>query len=69
MVDYLGNFDRAVEVARKLGNCPEAKVVFIRQEGGLLDRILGKGSESILRNIIGALNGNVEKVRTMYLLN
>lgn len=69
LVDYLGNFDRAVEVARKLGNCPEAKVVFIRQEGGLLDRILGKGSESILRNIIGALNGNVEKVRTMYLLN
>ncbi len=69
LVDYLGNFDRAVEIARKLGNCPKAKVVFVHQEVGLLDRILGKGSESVLRNIIGALNGNVEKVRTMYLLN
>ena len=69
LVDYLGNFDRAVEVARELGKCPNAKVVFVKQRESFIDRIFGKGSESLLKTLIRAINGNVEEIRTMYLLN
>lgn len=69
LVDYLGNFDRAVEVAKELGKCPKAKVVFVKEKKGLFERIFGEGSESILKTVIGALNGNVQEVRVMYLLN
>jgi len=69
LVDYLGNFDRAVEIAKELGKCPKAKVVFVKEKKGLFERIFGEGSESILKTVIGALNGNVEEVRVMYLLN
>ena len=69
LVDYIGNFDRAVEIAKQLGKCPRANLIFIKERRSFIDRILGRGSESILKTIIRAINGNVEEVRTMYLLN
>ena len=69
LVDYLGNFEKAVEVAKKLGKCPNAEVVFMRKKVSFIDRILGRGSENLIKNLVRALNGNVEEVRTMYLLN
>ncbi len=69
LVDYLGNFDRAVEIAKELGKCPRARVVFIKKESSFLDRILGRGTENILKTVIRAINGNVEEVRVMYLFD
>ena len=69
LVDYLGNFERAVEVAKELGKCPDARVIYLKKKESFIDRILGEGSENILKTIIRALNGNVEEIRTMYLLN
>lgn len=69
LVDYLGNFDKAVEVARELCRCPNAKVVFLKERKSFFEKLFGKGSESLIKLIVRAINGNVEEIRSMYLLN
>ncbi len=69
LVDYLGNIDKAVEVARKLSNSPNAKVWVVKERHGIVEKLLGKESSQLIKNLIGVLNGNVEEVKLMYLLN
>ncbi len=67
LVDYLGNFDKAVEIARKLAKCPKAKIYYLKQKKGLIERIFGERTEELISNLIQVLNGNVEETQVMYI--
>ncbi len=69
LVDYLGSIDKAIKVAKKLSKSPNAKVWVVKERHGIVERLLGKESSQLIKNLIGILNGNVEEVKLMYLLN
>ncbi|WP_456457198.1 signal peptide peptidase SppA [Thermovibrio sp.] len=69
LVDYLGGLDKAVEVARKLSKSPNARVWIVKERVGIIERIIGKESSQLLGKLIGVVNGDVEEVKLMYLLN
>ena len=69
LVDYLGNFDRAVEIAKKLGNCPDAKVYYLKRRKSLIDRIFGSGTEEVFKTVLRVINGNTQETLLMYLFN
>jgi len=69
LVDYLGNFDRAVEIAKKLGNCPDAKVYYLKRRKSLIDRVFGSGTEEVFKTVLRVINGNTQETLLMYLFN
>ena len=69
LVDYLGNIDKAVEVARKLSKSPNARLWIVKEKSGIIERIIGKESSQLFGKLLGVINGNVEEVKLMYLLN
>ncbi|ADU96911.1 signal peptide peptidase SppA, 36K type [Thermovibrio ammonificans HB-1] len=69
LVDYLGGIEKAVEVAKKLGRCPGAKVVEVKPKRGFWERIFGPAGESVLKTVGKVLSGETEQVRAMYILN
>jgi len=67
LVDYLGNFDKAVEIARKLAKCPKAKIYYLKRKKGLMERIFGERAGELILNLIEALSGNVKETQVMYI--
>jgi len=67
LVDYLGNFDKAVEIARKLAKRPKAKIYYLKRKKGFIERILGERMEELISNLLQVLNGNVEETQVMYI--
>jgi len=69
LVDYLGGFERAVEVAKELGKCPNATLWEIKERKNPLERLLGSQNAAGLKNFIRALVGDVKEVNLMYILD
>ncbi len=65
LVDKLGDLHFAIEEAKRLSNCPKAKVVYIKRNSGLLF-----GSDSILtviKTLAKVLNGQLSQSRLMFI--
>ncbi|MEO2083884.1 MAG: signal peptide peptidase SppA [Desulfurobacteriaceae bacterium] len=69
LVDYLGNFDKAVEIAKKLSKCPECRVWEVKSKTGILQKIIGEEGETLLKNLLRLSEGRVEETYLMYILN
>jgi len=69
LVDDLGNFERAVEIAKKLGNCPNAKLYFVKPKRSFFKRLFGEETEELIGNLLRITNGNIEGTELMYLFN
>ncbi|WP_457681593.1 signal peptide peptidase SppA [Thermovibrio sp.] len=69
LVDYLGNIDTAVKVARELSHCPKAVKFKVEDRRGFLEELFGEKEEGAFKNLLKALSGNVEEVNLMYVLN
>ncbi len=69
LVDYLGNFERAVEIAKKLGNCPNAKLYFVKPKRSFFERLFGEKTEELIGNLLRITNGNIEETELMYLFD
>ena len=69
LVDYLGNYDKAIEIAKKLGKCPNAKVWVVKEKKSLFQELLGSGGESLINFVSRALKGETSQFKVMYVLN
>ena len=69
LVDELGNFDRAVEVARKLSKSPDARIFEAKPRKTFIQKLFGEQTEELLNNLSRVINGEVESFYVMYLLD
>ena len=69
LVDELGNFDRAVEVARKLSKSPDARIFEAKPKKTFIQKLFGEQTEELLNNLSRVINGEVESFYVMYLLD
>ncbi len=69
LVDALGGLDTAVKLAKKLAKAPDAKVFEAKPERSLIQKLLGEKAEETINKLIGLLNGNIEEINVMYLLD
>lgn len=69
LVDELGNFDRAVEVARELSKSPDARIFEAKPRKTFIQKLFGERTEELLNNLSRAINGEVESFYVMYLLD
>ncbi len=69
LVDELGNFDRAVEVARELSKSPDAKIFEAKPKKTFIQKLFGEQAEELLNNLSRVINGEVESFYVMYLLD
>ncbi|ADY73080.1 signal peptide peptidase SppA, 36K type [Desulfurobacterium thermolithotrophum DSM 11699] len=69
LVDELGGFEKAVEIARKLSKSPSAKVFEAKPERTFLQKLLGEKTEGMLNNLSRVLNGEIKDFYLMYLLD
>ncbi|RUM42624.1 MAG: signal peptide peptidase SppA [Desulfurobacterium sp.] len=69
LVDELGSFEKAVEIARELAKAPKAKIYEVKPKRSFLQKLLGEEGRETLSNLARILNGQVESFNLMYLLN
>ena len=69
LVDELGNFDRAVEVARELSKSPDARIFEAKPRKTFIQKLFGEQTEELLNNLSRVINGEVESFYVMYLLD
>jgi len=69
LVDELGNFDRAVEVARELSRSPDARIFEAKPAKTFIQKLFGEQTEELLNNLSRVINGEVENFYVMYLLD
>ncbi len=69
LVDELGNFDRAVEVARELSKSPDARIFEAKPRKTFIQKLFGERTEELLNNLSRVINGEVENFYVMYLLD
>ena len=69
LVDELGSFEKAVEIARKLAKAPKAKIYEVKPKRSFLQKLLGEEGRETFSNLARILNGQVESFNLMYLLN
>ena len=69
LVDELGNFDRAVEVARELSKSPDARIFEAKPRKTFIQKLFGEQTEELLDNLSRVINGEVESFYVMYLLD
>ncbi|TCK06328.1 signal peptide peptidase SppA [Phorcysia thermohydrogeniphila] len=69
LVDELGNFERAIEIAKELAKAPDAKVYEVKPKKTLLQKLIGEETKETLSTIVRILNGQVKSFNLMYLLN
>ncbi|MEO2069455.1 MAG: signal peptide peptidase SppA [Desulfurobacteriaceae bacterium] len=68
LVDELGNIDKAIEIAKKLSNSPNAKVFEIKEKKDFLGRILEGEVLSPVKELLNVLTKEPESMKLMYLL-
>lgn len=69
LVDELGDFDKAVKMAKKLSNSPNAKVFEAKPKRSFVQKLFGERTETLLNSLSRVINGEVESFNVMYLLN
>ncbi|RUM41635.1 MAG: signal peptide peptidase SppA [Desulfurobacterium sp.] len=69
LVDELGNFDRAVEVARELSKSPDARIFEAKPRKTFIQKLFGERTKELLNNLSRVINGEVENFYVMYLLD
>ncbi|GAB6076813.1 signal peptide peptidase SppA [Desulfurobacterium crinifex] len=69
LVDELGNFDRAIEVARELSKSPDARIFEAKPRKTFIQKLFGERTEELLNNLSRVINGEVESFYVMYLLD
>ncbi len=69
LVDELGDLNRAVEIARELSKSPKAKLYRVRRKRSFIERLLGEDANSVLGSLAKVLEGRVEDIRLMYILD
>jgi protease-4 len=69
LVDELGNFDRAVEVARELSKSPDARIFEAKPRKTFIQKLFGEQTEELLNNLSRVINGETESFYVMYLLD
>jgi protease-4 len=69
LVDELGSFEKAVEIAKKLAKAPNAKVYEVKPKKSLLQKLIGEKAGETLSNLARIFNGQVKSFNLMYLLD
>jgi len=69
LVDELGSFEKAVEIAKKLAKAPNAKVYEVKPKKSLLQKLIGEKAGETLSKLARIFNGQVKSFNLMYLLD
>jgi protease-4 len=69
LVDELGSFERAVEIAKELANAPDAKIYEVKPKKTLFQKLIGEETKETISTLARILNGQVESFNLMYLLD
>ena len=69
VVDELGGFAKALDVARQLADAPSAQPYELKPGKSLLQRIAGEEVSQLLHLLTRVINGQVEAYNLMYILH
>jgi len=69
LVDEIGDLNKAINIAKEISKSPKASLYRVKREKSFVEKLFGEKTEAIFNSLSSILEGNVEKVNLMYILD
>jgi len=69
LVDEIGDLNKAINIAKEISKSPKANLYRVKREKSFVEKLFGEKAEAIFNSLSSILEGNVEKVNLMYILD
>ena len=69
LVDEIGDLNKAINIAKEISKSPKANLYRVKREKSFVEKLFGEKTEAIFNSLSSILEGNVEKVNLMYILD